>query len=68
MSTKTFTVPGISCEHCVKAIEREVSELDGVSSVSASLESKQVTVEWSDPASWSQIKDLLVEIEYPPQE
>jgi hypothetical protein len=27
-----------------------------------------VTVEWDDPANWDQIKDLLVEINYPPAE
>lgn len=68
MTTKTVIVPDISCEHCVKTVEREVGEIAGVSSVSANLETKQVTVEWGDPASWDEIKTLLVEIEYPPQD
>ncbi|NDJ85254.1 MAG: heavy-metal-associated domain-containing protein [Chloroflexi bacterium] len=68
MPAKTFTVPNISCEHCVKAIEREVSEIIGVQKVNAQEASKEVTVQWEDPASWEQIKALLVEIEYPPQE
>ncbi|MGD8600775.1 MAG: cation transporter, partial [Gemmatimonadota bacterium] len=35
MSTKTVNVPNISCGHCVMTIEREVGEIDGVSSVKA---------------------------------
>jgi len=68
MPSKTFEVPNISCGHCVMTIKNEVSELTGVSKVEADQESRQVTVEWEAPASWDQIKDLLVEINYPPAE
>ena len=66
MSTKTITVPAISCGHCTHTIEMEVGDLAGVSSVSADVDSKQVTVEWGDPANWDQIEALLVEIDFPP--
>ncbi len=68
MEKKTFTVPDISCEHCVRAVETEVGEVAGVSGVTADANSKQVTVEWAAPASWDSIKAKLVEIEYPPAE
>ena len=45
----------------------EVGELAGVTSVKAVQESKQVTVEWQDPATWEQINALLQEINYPPE-
>lgn len=67
METRTVTVPAISCEHCVATIEREVSELAGVQSVKADETSRQVVIEWGDPATWDAIEDLLVEIDYPPQ-
>ncbi len=67
MSSKTVKVPNISCGHCVHTIENEVSELDGVVSVSASQESKLVTIEWGDPQSWNNIQALLEEINYPPE-
>jgi copper chaperone CopZ len=66
--TKTFTVPNISCDHCVRSIKNEVSEVTGVQSVVADAASKVVTVSWDAPADWDQIKSLLVEIDYPPQE
>lgn len=68
MTTKTFTVPNISCGHCTHTIESELGELSGVTNVQAIQETKQVTVTWNDPANWEQIKSLLNEINYPPQE
>ena len=65
MSTKTVTVPNISCNHCTNTIEMEVGELAGVSSVKADVDSKEVVVEFSDPASWEQIESLLEEINSP---
>jgi copper ion binding protein len=67
MQSKTFKVPNISCGHCVMAIQNEVGELDGVTSVVANKESQMVTVEWNAPASWEGIKALLEEINYAPE-
>jgi copper chaperone CopZ len=68
MATKTVTIPNINCGHCTSTIEREIAELEGVKSVKAEIDSKQVTVEWQEPpVTWSQIADLLQEIGYPPQ-
>lgn len=68
MSSKTFTAPNISCGHCIRTIETELGDLAGIKNVKAEAESKQVTVEWVAPASWDEIKDLLVEIGFPPAE
>jgi len=67
MATRKVNVPGIHCGHCVKTVEREVGELEGVRSVSASEESRDVTVEWDDSrTSWDDIRRLMTEINYPP--
>lgn len=68
MSTKTFTVPNISCGHCTHTIETELGELAGVQSVKAEQGTKQVTVTWDAPANWESIKALLKEIDYAPVE
>lgn len=65
MTTRTFTVPNISCGHCTHTIEMELGELAGVKNVKAEMESKQVTVEWEAPATWEKIQALLQEINYP---
>ncbi len=65
---KTFIVPAISCDHCVRSINNELIELAGVQSVQADATTKTVTVTWADPATWEKIRAALIEIEYPPQE
>lgn len=67
MQTKTFEVPNITCGHCVMAIENELSELTGVSKVEADKNTRLVTVEWQEPATWDQIVGVLLEINYPPK-
>lgn len=66
MESKTFTVPNISCGHCVHTVQMEVGDIAGVKSVKAEQDSKQVFVEWDEPATWDQIKALLTEINYAP--
>lgn len=65
MTSKTFVVPNISCGHCVNTVQNELSELNGVSSVWADKDTKQVVVEWDAPANWESISALLNEIGYP---
>lgn len=66
MTSKTFTVPNISCGHCVHTVQMEVGDIPGVKSVKAEQGTKQVVVEWDAPATWEQIEALLVEINYAP--
>ncbi len=44
MSTITWTVTGMTCGHCVKAVTEEISAIPGVSDVAVELESGLVTV------------------------
>jgi copper chaperone len=43
-TVKTYTVPGMSCSHCVNAVTEEVERVAGVESVEVALETKRVTV------------------------
>ena len=68
MQTKTFKVPNISCGHCVHTVQNEVSELEGVKNVVAVENTQTVTIEWEEPPlTWDNIKSLLEEINYPPE-
>lgn len=68
METKTFIVPNINCGHCISTIEMELSELEGVINVNANLDTKKVTVEWEPPLEWNDIRELLEDIGYPPED
>ncbi len=65
MEKQDFTIPNISCGHCVAAIKGELSEMDGVSTVDGNPESKVMHVKWDAPATQALIKDKLQEINYP---
>jgi len=67
MSEETLNIPNISCGHCVSAIESELAELQGVTSVKADAETKTVTVRWEAPASIEGIRATLTDINYPAQ-
>ena len=65
MTTKTYTVPNISCGHCVATIERELKDVDGVQSVKANEQSKAVMVEVTDDSVLPAVTGMLAEISYP---
>ncbi len=48
MTSRSYRVPGMSCGHCVAAVEREISGVTEVESVNADLETKVVIVHGSN--------------------
>ncbi|MGG3888049.1 copper chaperone CopZ [Metabacillus fastidiosus] len=48
MKNITLNVSGMSCGHCVKAIEGAVGKLDGISSVEVHLETGKVDVVYDE--------------------
>ena len=65
MTKVTYSIPNISCGHCVHTIKMEVSELAGVIEVEANAGNKQATIVFEPPATEEQIQRLLTEINYP---
>jgi len=50
-ATHTYSVPGISCDHCKHAIENEVGTVAGVSAVDVDVDTRLVTVSGGDDAA-----------------
>ena len=67
MQTVEYTIPNISCGHCVHTIQMEVSDLAGVKTVQADQQSRHVLITFEPPATEPQIVALLKEINYPPE-
>jgi copper chaperone CopZ len=65
MTIVTYSVPNISCGHCVHTIQTEVADLAGVKSVKADATTKKVEIVFDNPATEDAIKALMVEINYP---
>jgi copper chaperone CopZ len=66
METVRYTVPNISCGHCVQTIERVVGALPGVERVEGDVATKRVEVRYAPPATEEQIVAEMTEWEYPP--
>jgi copper chaperone len=43
-TTSTYTVTGMTCEHCVRSVKEEVGKIEGVTEVDVDLASGRVTV------------------------
>jgi len=68
METKTLSIPNISCGHCVMAIKKELSEMEGISKVEGDPANKSITLTWDAPATMETIKQTLKDINYPAAE
>jgi copper ion binding protein len=66
MFTVTFSIPNISCNHCVHTIQTELSELPGVKEVKADAAAKIAVVSFEAPATQEQIIETLKSINYAP--
>lgn len=60
MQNVTFNVQGMSCGHCVKAVETAVQKLKGIEEVSVNLENAQATVSFDEAqVSANSIKEAI---------
>jgi copper chaperone len=60
MEKITLNVQGMSCDHCVKAVEGSVGKLNGISSVKVDLKANTVAVEFDQQAvSIEKIKETI---------
>ncbi|MEW6667937.1 MAG: heavy-metal-associated domain-containing protein [Thermodesulfobacteriota bacterium] len=65
MENMKFSIPNISCGHCVMNIKRGLGEVQGVSKVEGDPATKEITVTWDAPATLDKIRATLKEINYP---
>ena len=65
MAKQTFSVPNISCDHCVNTIRNELKEVGGVNLMDGDVDNRKITVEYEEPATEEKIREKLKEINYP---
>ena len=62
--TRTFTVQGMTCGHCVSSVTEEVQEIPGVERVEVVLETGAVSVSSSEPLDDSAVRAAVEEAGY----
>lgn len=60
----TYTVSGMTCEHCVASVTEELSELAGVSKVDVELANGAVTVTSDHELGADQVRAAVTEAGY----
>ena len=64
MSENTYTVSGMTCEHCVASVTEELTELDGVTAVAVDLSSGAVRVTSEQPLDIADVRSAVEEAGY----
>jgi copper chaperone len=62
--TRSYTVSGMTCAHCVSSVTEEVQEIPGVDSVDVVLETGALTVTSSRPLDDDAVKAAVEEAGY----
>ena len=61
MTTQTFHVTGMTCDHCVHAVTDELQALTGVRAVDVDLTEGTVQVDATRPITDAEVRDALDE-------
>jgi copper ion binding protein len=62
--SSTYTVSGMTCEHCVASVTEELSELAGVNKVDVELASGAVTVTSDRELGADEVRGAITEAGY----
>jgi copper chaperone len=64
MADTTYTVTGMTCDHCALSVEEEISGLGGVTAVTVALATGAVTVSSSEDLSVADVRGAVEEAGY----
>lgn len=64
MTEATYSVTGMTCDHCVRAVKEEVGKIAGVASVSVDLPSGRVTLQSDGPVDPAEFRAAVEEAGY----
>jgi len=64
MATRTYTVAGMTCSHCVSSVDSEIKQIPGVTDVQVDLASGAVTVTSDRPVDDTAVAAAVDEAGY----
>lgn len=65
MKTLTYSIPNISCQHCLNTIKTALEAMPGVDFIEADIPNKILTIDGSNELDDDAIRAKLVEIGFP---
>jgi copper chaperone CopZ len=63
-TTQTYTVSGMTCDHCARAVTGEVSAIEGVTGVDVDVVAGRVTVSSTETVSLGALRAAITEAGY----
>ncbi|MFV0406128.1 MAG: heavy-metal-associated domain-containing protein [Propioniciclava sp.] len=60
-TTATYTVTGMTCDHCVKGVTEEVLAVAGVTSATVDLETGRLDIQSAEPIDFDRIVEAVAE-------
>lgn len=64
MTNSTYTVEGMTCDHCANAVTAEVTKIPGVTDVSVDVAAGRLTVSSAEPVPAEAVTDAVEEAGY----
>ena len=64
MASTSYTVQGMTCDHCARAVTEEVAKIDGVTDVRVDVPAGQVTVTSSSALPVESVREAVDEAGY----
>jgi copper chaperone CopZ len=64
MTTSTYAVTGMTCEHCLRAVTEEVRRIEGVSEVTVDLPTGALTISSPGPIEEAAVAEAVEEAGY----
>ncbi|GAA2585579.1 heavy-metal-associated domain-containing protein [Dactylosporangium fulvum] len=64
MASSTYTVKGMTCDHCAGSVTAEVGKIDGVTDVAVDVRAGKVTVTSTAPVSDEAVTEAVEEAGY----
>ncbi|WP_019815226.1 heavy-metal-associated domain-containing protein [Saccharomonospora saliphila] len=64
MTETSYTVTGMTCQHCAQSVTEEVGEIQGVTDVAVDLETGRVTVRSDDGLDTETVRAAVEEAGY----
>lgn len=61
---KTLKISGMSCEHCVKAVTRALTDVDGIENISVSLEKGEAVFDEVGPVDYIDVRRKIEDAGY----
>ncbi len=64
MTSRTYTVKGMTCDHCAAAVTAEVTKIPGVTDVNVDVEQGRLTVTSAESVSSEALTEAVEEAGY----